>query len=114
MRGKINAEAHLTLLEMAGQCGKIPRMDPETGRPDGSYDEIDGKERLKVSQFLLDKAMPNTALTQDTGTEYLDAEDADYYLENPDELSSLNVEELRRLAQLPSRPQPKTESQSPW
>jgi len=86
---------YLNMLHTGACTGHVPRVDPQTGRPTGEYDEINVAQRLDLTKTLLDKTMPTKA--PDPEMVDLDAEvDPREALQT--NLDMLSTDELLKLA----------------
>jgi hypothetical protein len=72
--------------------------NPENGQLTGKFEAVEVRDRMKASTTLLDKGLPNTVVTADTGHELLDAKEAEFLVEHDDALQNLSLDDLRSLA----------------
>ncbi len=59
IRNAIPVAKYIQLLHEALATGRIPNIDPHTGKPLGTWSEIPTRDRIDIAKYLINKALPD-------------------------------------------------------
>lgn len=100
LRANLPVGAYVKILHEAAVTGFMPRFTP-AGQPTGQFDSLEPRERLDLTKYLIDKALPNAAAPKTA--EVIVEDDRAHRAErltNPSnqDIAKLTEEELAELA----------------
>lgn len=95
VRASIPVSKYVLMLHEAAVTGRLPDVDPVTGKPKGTWTDLSAKDRLDVMKYLINKVIPDKP---EPTAPAITPEDLDKL--TPDQLANLPHEELVRVLQM--------------